>query len=135
MSIVVKRIFSVVLILLISIFFLSCEKEESVDVYYVKYELKTVSQYKFSTVKIKLTTEYGLETKYVSTQWDGVFGPFKKGNVLKFNIECYDVPDYVVSTTDFTGCISVSENNYPFVLKTKKYSDGSSLFLQYTIGE
>ena len=122
-------------LLLVSMIFvlLSCGKDDepsSKDKYFVKYELKTSSQYSFSNVLVEVTTENGIQKLDVSRNWDGTFGPFEYGTPLIFNVTKEN--DYY-ALTKFTGRISVSKNNEPFVFKAEKQANGEALSMTYTI--
>ena len=116
-----------------SIVFNSCGKDDepsSKDKYYVKYELKTSSKYAFSTVQVEVTTENGIQNLEVSRNWEGAFGPFTYGTPLVFNVT-KDGDFY--GLTKFTGRISVSKNNEPFILKAEELVSNKALSMTYTI--
>ncbi len=125
-------LFSILLVTM-SVVLNSCGKDDepsSKDKYFVKYELKTSSQYSFSNVLVEVTTENGIQKLDVSRNWDGTFGPFEYGSPLIFKVTKEN--DYY-ALTKFTGRISVSKNNEPFVLKAEKQANGEALSMTYTI--
>ena len=122
-----------ILLATMSVVLNSCGKDDeptSKDKYFVKYELKTSSQYVFSTVQVEVTTENGIQKLEVSKNWDGTFGPFTYGTPIIFNVT--KESNYYALTT-FTGKISVSKNNEPFVFKAEEHSSNQPLSMKYTI--
>lgn len=120
--------------MLFSIGLNSCSNDEpsSKDSYYVKYEVKTTSQYYYSDVTIQVTTENGVEKKVVSRDWEGTFGPISKETPIILNVT-HDGQYYVIEKSSFNGRISISKNNSPFVLKAENSSNGKPLNMTYTI--
>ncbi|MBR6756853.1 MAG: hypothetical protein IKM35_00010 [Bacteroidaceae bacterium] len=132
-----KKMSRIIFFIVSCILLVSCQKNEPpivADEYYVKYEIATNSMYKVSKVRVELMTEKGYELKFVTKDWEGVFGPFKEGATVKMKVDCVETQDYVISNTDFHGRISVCKNNTPFVLKAEKQSNGSPLIMVYKLG-
>lgn len=131
-----KKIYNLLLItalVSLSLVLSSCgsdEPKDSSERYFVKYELKTYSQNVFSTVDVEVTTEDGIKTMNVSRDWEAIFGPFKKGTTVSFIVK---MPDGIYATTKFSGKISVSKNNDPFIYKAEDNVSGKTLSLSYTI--
>ena len=81
--------------------------------------------------RIILLTGKGTVLKLeVSKNWDGTFGPFTYGTPIIFNVT--KEGDYY-ALTKFTGKISVSKNNEPFVFKAEEHSSNQPLSMTYTI--
>ncbi|WP_206366749.1 hypothetical protein [Sphingobacterium sp. SGL-16] len=91
------------------------ESQTEVDVYYVKYKISTSGTRIFSNWSV--TTPTGLFTKkdYNTRNWEGTFGPLKKG----FNCVVQ------IGSGEPTIQIYISKNNEPFALKSS--STGKSL--------
>ena len=130
----IYQIVSILAICLISVGLNACggddEPKTLEDIYYVRYDLATGSRYDFSTVQVELTTENGIQKLTVSRNWNGIFGPFKYGTPIIFNVT---IKNGNYMTTTFNGKISVSKNNNPFVFKTESTVEGKPLSMSYTI--
>lgn len=119
---------------------MTCDNEEDnemsneTDRYYVRYEVYSkASALSTSICSISYMTENGLQSvththeysKYgTSWEWEGQYGPFKKGDLVNLSIGCK------AATNE--GRIYVSRNNEVFVIKAEGQKYGS-LDLKYTI--
>lgn len=112
----------------------SCGDDEPQSTYYVKYEITTSSIYVYNNVEVVVTTENGVETKSVPRNWEGTFGPIDKNTqiILKVSYQGSGM-EYVPQHTNFTGRISISKNNSPFVLKAESSSSSAPLSMSYLI--
>lgn len=117
-------------VILLSLGFSSCGDEP--NTYFVKYEVQTSSIYSYSNVTIEITTENGIETKQVKRNWDGTFGPISKNTPIILKVT-HEGEDYVLEHSKFTGRISISKDNSPFVLKAEETANGEPLNMSYSI--
>ena len=124
------KIFILFVIIISSFVLSSCGDEP--NTYFVKYEVQTSSIYSYSNVTIEITTENGIETKQVKRNWDGTFGPISKNTPIILKVT-HEGDDYVLSHSKFTGRISVSKDNSPFVLKAEETANGKPLNMSYSI--
>ena len=117
----------------------SCSKEESNEplppaesnVYYVKYEVKVLVPNHFSQT-ITYTTESGVRTvSTTSSTWEGTYGPFKKGDLVKLTAKAQAS---TIKSTNYIR-IYVSCNNSPFGIKKEASSDYNNppLSISYTM--
>ena len=107
------------------------EEQQKGDNYYVKYEASSyagngtfgfiVVEYtseKYKTVKVSKENR-----KSKGASWEGVFGPFKKGDSVKLTVS---------GSYQVKGRISVAINNEQFAVKTEREGN-NSISLSYTI--
>lgn len=118
-----------ILFFILSLGFSSCGDD---DTYYVRYEVKTSSRYVFSEIQVEITTENGVEKRIVPPNWNGTFGPIKSSSEVILNV-IYPGESYVYNLTSFTGRISISKNNEPFVLKAEEIANQRPLSMSYII--
>ena len=116
-------------VILLSLGFSSCGDD---DTYYLKYEVKTSSRYVFSEIQVEITTENGVEKRTVSPNWEGTFGPIRSSSEVILNVT-YPGESYVYKLTSFTGRISISKNNEPFVLKAEETANQRPLSMSYKL--
>ena len=139
-----KAILKIGFWIIILALFQSCSNDNDVSEtgkksYYVKYELSTKSIYIIKNVKIKVLTENGLNEMMVPTSWEGTFGPFNDSENLYFNVELTGAVDAdsgmnpAYNNTTFTGRISISVNNSPFVLKSEVNATKGPLNMMYKV--
>lgn len=139
-----KDIIKICIWLFIMTFLQGCNNEENISAaenknYYVRYELSTKSIYIIKNVKIKVLTENGLKEMMVPNKWEGTFGPFNDSEDLYLSAELTGSVDAdsgenpFYNNTTFTGRISVSVNNSPFVLKSEDKATKGPLFMRYSV--
>ena len=112
----------------------NADGEESAH-YYVKYEAQSRSYdgfSRYSQISVKYTTEKLSMGSYYNSDklkrvqsWEGVFGPFKKGQTVLLNVSGTNV-------SKVFGRISVNINKEPFVLK-KEATHDMAVSLSYKI--
>ena len=106
------------------------EQSRSTSAYYVKYE----ASYYFgsqiiNTFNVNYMTDKGM-MKYENEaygrrqEWEGTYGPFKKGDNVSLTVKC--------TAGEVTGRIYVSRDKEPFVIKNEGTSQ-RKLTLDYTI--
>ena len=137
----VLRKFLPIILLLLGISFVSCSDDkdepdnntsasEDYKEYYVKYEISGYSiQPRYNSISATITTEKGIVTMTIPTEWEGTFGPFSKLEKLQCSMS---YPSHN-SATHFHGRISICRGNQPFILKADKSISGEPLNMSYTV--
>jgi hypothetical protein len=102
------------------------EQPQTVDNYYVKYEVKTEKQVyicdKYITYK-----DVDKEKEIITGQeWNGIYGPFKKGDNVYFRVRLNNKLNML------SARISVSKNEESFVIKAETIKS-NSINLEYPI--
>lgn len=125
------RILFLALFTLPLLFITSCSKDdESSGSYYVNYEvlhgIKKYNLNKTSLRTIKYKTENGTSSLQTTGEWEGTFGPFKKGATVWLNVQTTG------GTITTSARLSVSKDGAPFVVK-KESLNTMSTNLNYTI--
>lgn len=102
------------------------------DNYYVKYKVFMPLLNSNSLREITYVTEKGTQSfSTLSREWEGTYGPLKKGTKLFISVvtdgtAIYDIESYVV--------LSVSKNKEAFVNKgEERKASATSLYASYTI--
>ena len=133
-----NKAFSLFFSLLFSIILVSCGDKESDEPnspskkYYVKYEYSVSTRYVGFTYNATVTTPNGSQTfTPQTTKWEATFGPFSRLEDLSLLCACET--DYVTTTSRFSGRISISIDDGPFVLKAEGNSDYRPLSLHYQV--
>ena len=101
---------------------------ESIDTYYVKYEVKNGQQVSWAkkTERKLRCKDVGKEiTNTIYEEWEGTYGPFKKGDQVYF---------YVTTNGRYNSNarLSVSKNKEAFTTKAEQ-REASNIDLIYTI--
>ena len=102
-------------------------KNESKDNYYVKYSVsngKQISYASYNERTIIYTTperDNSIETR--QSEWEGTYGPFKKGDKVILSIRV------TMARNSTNASISVCKNSEPFAVKAEcsEVKDGASL--------
>ncbi len=95
------------------------EKEEDVR-YYVKYKLDMPSLHINVRKTIRFVTENGVQSfDTMDMQWEGTYGPLKKGTKLFLECASHSQSEYNYSQTNYHGCIYVCREKEPFVIKAE----------------
>lgn len=125
-----KRILSLLLVGLMISCIVSCSSDDDDACYYVKYEVK--SGQLVSTVRQRCIWDITCKdvakeiTISHSNNWEGTYGPFKKGDKV------YLKASRVQGTYNTVARISVSKDNAAFTIKAEADKQGSAS-LEYVI--
>jgi hypothetical protein len=111
----------------------SSDDEDGENEYYVKYEVTNgIMRYDIKKMyrsieyqDVGKTGHYNITSLYDKIEWEGTFGPFKKGDKVFLN---------VTSDGRFTtnARISISKNREAFTIK-KESNNATHISLKYTI--
>lgn len=105
------------------------EQPKNEDNYYVKYEVQSGSQISYAShteriIKYKdVDKEQSITTRQ---EWDGTYGPFKKGDNVYLRVNS------TMAKHNTNARISVSKNKEAFAIKAEK-RESSTIDLEYTI--
>ena len=101
--------------------------------YYVKYEAYMPLGYSYTSRKITFITEKGEQSFSIAEdQWEGTYGPLKKGTKLYLQVE----KERGGNRTEIVcyARISVCREKEPFVIKAEhREKEASLLYTSYTI--
>ena len=104
------------------------EESQNNDSYYVKYEAtngKRVSNANTTTRDIYFQDVNNVSLITVYANWEGTYGPFKKGDKVFLKISSY-------GEFSTNARLSVSKNQEPFAIKGEK-RESNSINLEYVI--
>ena len=105
------------------------EQPQNADNYYVKYEVKTGTQISYASYTERTITYKDVDKEQSITtrqEWDGTYGPFKKGDKVYLRINS----NYGKHNTN--ARISVSKNKEAFAIKAE-VRESEKINLEYTI--
>jgi hypothetical protein len=108
------------------------EQPQDNDNYYVKYEVQNGSQISYANSSERTIAYKDVEKEQnitTSKEWEGTYGPFKKGDKVYLNAMNAST---VVSRYNMNARISVSKNKEAFTIKAEK-RESTSIRLEYTI--
>ena len=135
-SIVKWKHFNIILAFSLLVFnSFSCNKNDAIDQYYVKYEVSSSTIYYGGKLDVTIRTENNADNTIVvsqRTKWETIIGPVNKGFNANLKVVAQGNTNNQLS---INAAIYVSKNDSPFALKVIDDSDvkRDSLQLSYTI--